>query len=180
MSHNDLGDAAAVEMALALQHPNNKLRRLVLCECGLGDVGAAAIAVALTHACNRVVELDLSYNQARDGCAKHLAVALMHPHNRLTRLELAGNGITRHGGRAMAVAFRHVNCRVSSAGHFCVHAKHALCDAIAFQRLLVLLSARQVWRIGKRSALKRLPVELIRLVSQTCWIAKRDGYDWTV
>ncbi|KAH9261005.1 hypothetical protein BASA81_000709 [Batrachochytrium salamandrivorans] len=167
-----------MEIALALQHPSNKLLRLALCECGVGDIGA--MAMALTHACNRVRELDLSYNRVRDGGAKHLAKALIHPHNKLTRLELVGNGVTRQGGKAIAGAFRHVNCRVSRAGDFCANAKHALYDAIAFQRLLVLLSARQVRRIGKHSALKRLPVELIRLVSQTCRIAKRDGYDWTV
>lgn len=48
-------------------------------------------------------------------------------------------------------------------------------DLQVLRSLLVLISARQIQRIGRHTAIKRLPRELVRLVAGMCWIERRDG-----
>lgn len=43
--------------------------------------------------------------------------------------------------------------------------------------LLVLLSAREVQRIGVQSAVRRLPSELIRLAGEMVWLTAEDEVD---
>ncbi|KAH9247231.1 hypothetical protein BASA81_015174 [Batrachochytrium salamandrivorans] len=53
--------------------------------------------------------------------------------------------------------------------------KPVLHDLQVLHSMLVLASARQIRRIGRRAAIKRLPQDLIRLVAGMCWIERRDG-----
>ena len=48
-------------------------------------------------------------------------------------------------------------------------------DASVLSNLLVLVSARQVPRLGRESAMRRLPLELVRMVAATVRVVDRDG-----
>ncbi|KAH9249451.1 hypothetical protein BASA81_012813 [Batrachochytrium salamandrivorans] len=135
---------------------------------GSGDV--SVILAALTHPNNKV---DFLENKVGNEGAKALAQALMHPNSKLQRLEIGVEGI-----KALAEALQHDNCTLTSlVTEFPWSAiiAEAQKDATVFQSLLVLLSARQVRRVGTRAAVRRLPSEMIRLAAQMVRIEARDG-----
>ena len=56
-----------------------------------------------------------------------------------------------------------------------VMTKNAIRDRRVFNTVLVLLSAREVRRIGQNAFVRKLPSDLIRLVADMLRITRRDG-----
>ncbi|KAH9254656.1 hypothetical protein BASA81_007413 [Batrachochytrium salamandrivorans] len=124
---------------------------------------------ALTHENNRIETLHLNRSHVNDKGAKALAEAIQHPRNKLHTLFLSGNPIGVDSSKALAVAITHPNCQLAKLDVDAAWGKlvsNALTDNLVNRNLIVLLSARQIKRIGSKSALRQLPTDLIRLLMQ--------------
>ncbi|KAH9260857.1 hypothetical protein BASA81_001324 [Batrachochytrium salamandrivorans] len=172
LQSNSVGNEGAQALAQALTHENNKVTEL---ECVYPPPDA--------YSANHTSSLGRN-NIGVDG-VKALAEALTHENNKLQVLWLYSNPV---GALALAGALVHKNCQIKQLEYvFPAHVQQtkltrinsvdaassssaainaALENAKVFRKLLLLLSARQVEKIGEHAAVKRLPSELIRLVGQ--------------
>ena len=102
LSHNNISDAGATDLAQALHH-NSTLNRLGLSSINISDVGATDLAQALHHN-STLKELYLSHNNISDVGATDLAQALHH-NSTLKVLLLHDNyGIGEEGTRQLVQA----------------------------------------------------------------------------
>ncbi|KAH9260272.1 hypothetical protein BASA81_001442 [Batrachochytrium salamandrivorans] len=130
------------------------------------------------------IEAQAQQGEAAGGTAAGthaLMEALMHENNRVQELEI--DFLLSNAEREIFFkAFNHVNCKI--AKFTCVslcpldkQTNHAnscrqplackiWAGTVTFRNLLCLLSARQVTRIGKRAAVRRLPRELVGMMQK--------------
>ncbi|KAH9249878.1 hypothetical protein BASA81_012369 [Batrachochytrium salamandrivorans] len=124
------------ELVSVLTHENNKLKQLFFVDLSPGTAVIHALMEALMHENNQVRELELDF-RFDPAEKKILFKALSHAHNKVAKF-----------------TFRRLSAREIWAG------------IVVFHNLRCLLSARQVARIGKRAAVRRLPRELVGMVGE--------------
>ncbi|KAH9254471.1 hypothetical protein BASA81_007584 [Batrachochytrium salamandrivorans] len=162
---NNIEDSEAQSIATALQHGNNKITALYIERNKIHDAGATAIAEALQGRENCISKLNLSRNWLCDKGAVSLAQALQRPQNRVTELWFGKSGVN-----ALEQAFWSSNCKLAKVKVLVEdpainHLPSLLHNIKIKRRLLVSLSARCISRIGTKSALRKLPSDLIRLTA---------------
>ncbi|KAH9251549.1 hypothetical protein BASA81_010588 [Batrachochytrium salamandrivorans] len=153
-----LGTVALAEtdlhlVANVLMHKDNQVQALELDCCRIDSLGAKILARALQHENNKVTKLNLGNNKLGERGAKAIAGVLQHENNHIRHLD------ARCGNAARLT-------RVRSVDHYQGAVSQALGRVRLIRGMFVLLSAAQVRRLGTRSALRRLPGDLIRLVGQ--------------
>ncbi|XP_078518912.1 ribonuclease inhibitor-like [Lissotriton helveticus] len=108
LSENKLGDAGATLLWEALKHPDTRLQKISLDNCGITSASCAALATSLRS--NRsLLELTLNRNKLGGAGATLLCDALKHPDTRMQKMSLYRCEITGASCAALAAALRS-NC----------------------------------------------------------------------
>ncbi|KAH9248597.1 hypothetical protein BASA81_013781 [Batrachochytrium salamandrivorans] len=157
---NQLGDALAVCLRA------KGLDKLRLYRCDFADETLAVVGIEL----GRIKRLDFG-GRLNDASIKLIALALLSPNSEVEELVLEYAHSTMSGIEDHLVpALKHPNCNLSELSLWTSQAEHreaALKVESKFHNrlaLFVLLQGQQIRRL--RSPLKRLPVDLFRLVGQ--------------
>ncbi|XP_078528378.1 NACHT, LRR and PYD domains-containing protein 3-like [Lissotriton helveticus] len=108
LSVNPLGDAGGTLICDALKHPDTRLQKISLSECGLTAASCAALASSLSSICS-LLDLVLSHNSLGDAGATLIIDTLKEPDTRLQKICLSECGITGTSCAALAAALRS-NC----------------------------------------------------------------------
>ncbi|KAI4874496.1 hypothetical protein NFI96_021867 [Prochilodus magdalenae] len=85
---NKPGDLGVEQLCALLQHPNCKVEKLKLFNCGISEEGCDALVSALYSNPSHLRELDLTWNSVGDSEAKLLSALKMNPQYKLERLLL--------------------------------------------------------------------------------------------
>ncbi|KAH9255997.1 hypothetical protein BASA81_005773 [Batrachochytrium salamandrivorans] len=107
----------------------------------------------------------------------HVVALVARPDNCVQKIRLQGNdAIGNQGAFALAQALEHENNRLADLNlkpsEWPFEITNALTCAKAREKVLVLMSARQVPRLSKReTAVRRLPNDILRLVWQLVRVA---------
>ncbi|KAH9258488.1 hypothetical protein BASA81_002990 [Batrachochytrium salamandrivorans] len=107
--------------------------------------------------------------------ASALAEALQCPRNKVTYLNLLHNVIGIEGVQLLSTAVLHGDCKARNVESDSRALDAVIQDLTTYRNLLTLLSARQVSRLSRTAAIKRLPSDLIRLVAGMVRVGARDG-----
>ncbi|KAH9255594.1 hypothetical protein BASA81_006424 [Batrachochytrium salamandrivorans] len=154
----------AVERLLQRPSPG-KLHHLLLRDCDLHSFPLTESTL------DGLVTLDLAVNSIPADVLLRLADRLAH--SRLRKVVLDGNHVTKQVTLAMLRSLRHPGCfitELSLGDEFYHHpyfreVNRTLKHIIVARGLVALRTAQEVPSLGARSALRRLPRDLIRLVA---------------
>lgn len=161
LSFNDCGPLAVAALAEALCF-NSRLRVLKMRECRLNPQTGITLANALRQ--STLQELDISYNALGDEWLPVLVTALRSKDCHLQQLNTQCCAFTRECLTAQlrgALLNPYCNLRVLELG---LHLPEVTGMLHLARNIHVLLSSRQIKHLGRMSAVRNLPCELIRLV----------------
>lgn len=155
----------AVERLLQRPSPGGKLHHLQLRDCDLDSFPLTASSL------DGLVVLDLAVNSIPADVLLRLADGLTR--SRLRQVVLDGNHVTEQVALAVLQSLRHPGCFVSelSLGDEFYHhpyfreVNRTLKHLVVVRGLVALRTAQEVPSLGARSALRRLPRDLVRLVA---------------
>lgn len=139
LSHNHLGDVGVQVLCKAL--PKCQLRVLILSSNRLTSPGVSSLAKSVQR--SQLVALDVSFNEFGNVGGQSLLRAMQSPHCRVSRLRHHCNRLSSNLASALDWALEAENRK---------------------RILLVLRSAQQIPRLGKRSFASAFPRDLCRLL----------------
>jgi Ran GTPase-activating protein (RanGAP) involved in mRNA processing and transport len=164
--------------AIAQALPALRLKALSLFDNQIDDVGLKQLCDVLPR-CQSLRALNLDNNNITDDGATCLSRAL--PLGLIERLLLNNNNLTSFGADRLIDAFRRSNLtHVSLRGNYSMldysnlmlRWAMSVCKSDHYRLCMMLCSARMLPRIGMRSGISTLPIELIRRVSEALFDAE--------
>jgi len=167
LGSTSLGDVGVKMLSSALIH--SKLEALNLFDNRITDVGVDHLAKILHR--TSLTSLNLNNNEISDDGAARLASACMIGGTRLKKLLLNMNNITDRGAKHLTLALKrscltHVSLRgnyqVSHSERVSLGMLGNIAQSSWYGYVVALLSPRTIVRIGTKSPLQVIPLELIR------------------
>ncbi|XP_041693441.2 NACHT, LRR and PYD domains-containing protein 12 isoform X1 [Coregonus clupeaformis] len=158
LSSNKAGDAGAILLSAALEHPGCELLKLRLCDCGMTNEGWAFLASPLRSNPSHLRELDLSKNALGDSGVKILSTLLEDPHceletlrlaycagesfvslasalksnpSHLRELDLTRNNLGDSGVKLLSAGLEDPCCKLEKLSLFCCELSWECCEALA-------------------------------------------------
>ncbi|XP_038873506.1 NACHT, LRR and PYD domains-containing protein 12-like isoform X3 [Salvelinus namaycush] len=158
LSNNKAGDAGAILLSAALEHPGCELLKFRLCDCGMTEKGWAFLASNLRSNPSHLRELDLSKNVLGDSGVKILSALLEDPHcelktlrlencsgecfvslasalksnpSHLRELDLTGNNVGDSGVKLLSAGLEDPCCKLEKLSLICCGLSWECCETLA-------------------------------------------------